>query len=113
MSTKFSIVTDRASDIEPEFQQDEKIYIVPTVILFEKTNEVFRDTEITKSEFLAKLNNGEVAKTGQPSLEDFDTIYRKAAHASEQNQVLAIHVSSKLSGTFNSGNPRIKLMGQK
>jgi len=99
----FSIVTDSASDIEPDFRESENIGVVPTVIIFGE-DEVFRDTDITQKEFLDRLNAGQIAKTSQPSLEDFDKEYKAAGDRSEEKEVLAIHLSSKLSGTFNSAN---------
>lgn len=96
----FSIVTDSASDIEPAFGAKENIFIIPTVVIFGKSE--FRDSDISKEDFLERIRAGEIAKTSQPSPADAEEIYLHALDSSENREVLGIHLSSKLSGTFST-----------
>ncbi|OLS28910.1 MAG: DegV domain-containing protein [Candidatus Heimdallarchaeota archaeon LC_2] len=96
----FAIITDSASDIEPEFERKENIFIVPTIIIFDK--EEFRDTEINRNEFLNRIKSGDIATTSQPSPADIDDKYREALKISESKEILGIHLTSRLSGTFST-----------
>ncbi len=96
----FAIVTDSASDIEPEFRKNENIFIVPTIILFGK--EEFRETDISREVFLDRIKSGDIATTSQPSPADVDEKYREALNTTETNEILGIHITSKLSGTFST-----------
>ena len=111
----FAIITDSASDIEPDFGRKENIFIVPTIVIFNK--EEFRDSEINREDFLNRIRSGDIATTSQPSPADIDEKYKEALKTSENNEILGIHLTSKLSGTFstvytvvnNMGNGTIKL----
>jgi DegV family protein with EDD domain len=96
----FAIVTDSASDIEPQFREKENIFVVPTVVIFGKKE--YRDSDISKQDFLDRIRSGEIAKTSQPSPADADEIYNLALDTNENREVLGIHLTSKLSGTFST-----------
>lgn len=96
----FAIVTDSASDIEPEFRNNENIFIVPTIILFGK--EEFRETDISREVFLNRIKSGDIATTSQPSPADVDSIYKQALDMTVTKEILGIHITSKLSGTFST-----------
>lgn len=89
----FAIITDSASDIEPEFEIKENIFIVPTIIIFDK--EEFRDTEINRNEFLNRIKSGDIATTSQPSPADIDDKYREALKTSEGQEILGIHFEER------------------
>lgn len=96
----FAIVTDSASDIEPEFRKKENIFIVPTMVIFGKKE--FRDSDISKIDFLDRIRAGDIATTSQPSPADADQIYKEALNSSENREILGVHLSSKLSGTIST-----------
>jgi DegV family protein with EDD domain len=95
----FSIVTDSASDILPETRENYTVYVVPTMVMFGR--EEFDDDKLSKTEFLSRIAQGKIPTTSQPSPENYLKFYQMAMEESETNEVLGIHISSKLSGTFN------------
>ncbi|MHA2099198.1 MAG: DegV family protein [Candidatus Kariarchaeaceae archaeon] len=96
----FAIVTDSASDIEPEFREKENIHVVPTIVIFDKKE--YRDTDISREEFLNRIKSGEIATTSQPSPADIDEKYKEALDSTSSKEILGIHITSKLSGTFST-----------
>jgi DegV family protein with EDD domain len=64
--------------------------------------EVYREqVEISLDEFYRRLEQGRIHPvTIQPSPQDFVTAYQKVSP--EADSILSIHISSKLSGTYNS-----------
>lgn len=94
------IVTDSTADIPPQLAEELGISVVPVYVRF--GNETFRDRiDITEDQFYQRLLNDPVhPKTMQPSPKDFADTYRVLAQQSEG--IVSIHVTSKLSGTYNS-----------
>lgn len=96
------IVTDSGTDVglSPEELADLNITIVPlTVTLDGKT---YREgVDIQPAEFYDLLDASEnMPTTSQPSAGDFAEVYRRFAAQGEE--ILSIHMSSGLSGTYNS-----------
>ncbi|GAI42769.1 unnamed protein product, partial [marine sediment metagenome] len=93
------IVTDSSADLPAEVAEELGITIVPLYVRF--GNEVYRErVSITDDEFYDKLLHGPVHPvTIQPSPQDFAEAYR---NLSEADGIVSIHLSSKLSGTYNS-----------
>jgi len=94
------VVTDTTADLPPEIISDLGITVVPMYVRFGE--EVFRDrVEITEDEFYRRLQTDPVhPSTSQPSPQDFLEVYHKIAPAPDG--VISIHISSKLSGTYDS-----------
>ena len=94
------IVTDSSSDLPLELAKELGITIVPLYVRFGK--EVFRErVEIGDEEFYRRLVSGPVHPvTIQPSPQDFAEAYKKVA--AEADGIVSLHISSKLSGTYNS-----------
>ena len=94
------IVTDSSSDLPLELAKELGITIVPLYVRFGK--EVFRErVEIGDEEFYRRLVSGPVHPvTIQPSPQDFSEAYKKVA--AEADGIVSLHISSKLSGTYNS-----------
>lgn len=94
------IVTDSSSDLPLEMAKELGITIVPLYVRFGK--EVFRErVEIGDEEFYRRLVSGPVHPvTIQPSPQDFAEAYKKVA--AEADGIVSLHISSKLSGTYNS-----------
>lgn len=94
------IVTDCAADL-PQAEIDELgITVAPLFINFPEG--VVNALEMTPDEFYNRLEamEPEIPTTSQPSSGLFADIYRKLAQPKEE--ILSIHISTGLSGTFNS-----------
>ena len=94
------IVTDSGADIPKQLANDLGIVVVPLTVTF--GDESYKDgVELSSDDFYERLIHGEIMPTtSQPSVGDFVETYKKIQPPS--NQILSIHVSSKLSGTLNS-----------
>ena len=96
------IVTDSGADLNlsPEQRAALGIKVVPLVVTLDGAS-YREDMDITPDAFYSLLENTHaLPTTSQPALGDFVTVYRQAAAADEQ--VLSIHISSGLSGTYNA-----------
>ena len=94
------IVTDSTGYFDKKFCKENDITVVPLKVRFgEKT---YREgVDLTPDEFYKMLESSkELPKTSQPSIQEFVDVYKKILE--EGNEVLSIHISSKLSGTFNA-----------
>jgi DegV family protein with EDD domain len=71
---------------------------------------VYKDgLDITREEFFKKLTTSLVQPaTSQPTPEDFAAIYSQYCNRSER--IISIHISSKISGTYNSASIAKKMM---
>ncbi len=94
------IVTDSTSDIPAEIAEDLGITIVPCYIRFGK--EEFRDgIDLKVKDFYPKLINSTIhPNTAQPSPGDFLDAYKRLSESTDR--IVSIHISSKLSGVYNS-----------
>lgn len=94
------IVTDSTSDIPSEVARKLGISIVPLTVSFGK--KVYRDgIDLNAEEFYSKLaQSEELPKTAQPSVGSFIDVYETLAP--QDNEIISIHLSNKLSGTYNT-----------
>jgi DegV family protein with EDD domain len=94
------IVTDSATDTELLKESGIDIPVVPLRVKL--GDKEYRDkTDLTPDEFYELLEKtGELPITSQPSPGEFAEVYRKIAK--DDNDILSIHMSSGLSGTYNS-----------
>ncbi|MEE9284702.1 MAG: DegV family protein [Dehalococcoidia bacterium] len=94
------IVTDSSCDLPAAVIRSLDITIVPCYIHF--GDELLRDgVDIQPSKFYQRLGSGGVhPTTSQPSVGDFLQVYQDLT--AEGDEVLSVHISSKLSGTYNS-----------
>ncbi len=97
-----NIVTDSGVDLSltPEERRDLRIHVVPLTVTL--AGQSYREgIDIEAEEFYRRLGDtGAMPTTSQPSPGDFADLYRKLAAADPE--ILSIHISSGLSGTFNS-----------
>jgi len=100
------VVTDSTADIPVEVAQELGITIIPLYIHFGQ--EVYRDgVDITADEFYHRLTTEpDLPKTSAPSSGAFTEAYYRLA--TETNEIISIHISTKLSATYNSA-----LVGQR
>jgi DegV family protein with EDD domain len=94
------IVTDSTADLPATLIKELDVAIVPEYLRFGA--QVYRDhVDINEDEFYQRLLNGPVhPKTTQPTPQDFANVYHTLSR--EADGIISIHLSSKLSGTYNS-----------
>jgi DegV family protein with EDD domain len=99
-SEMLRIVTDGAADMPNEWEKTYGINVIPINIHFgEKTYLQFRDLD--NDGFYKMVDETrKIPKTSQPSPHQFMEFYQQIAQAGDT--VLSVHVTSKLSGTFDS-----------
>lgn len=95
-----AIVTDTACNITPEMAEEYGIYLLPLEIIFSEKS--YRDGyDITTEEFYNKIKQtDEIPTTSQPQVAEVVRLYTKLVE--EYDQVLSIHLDSRLSGTFQT-----------
>jgi len=105
------LVTDSVADLPAQVVDELGITIVPLHVRF--GTEVYRDgVDLTADQFYDKLNHSEILPvTSVPSPGSFAEAYDKLAE--ETNEILAIIVSAKLSGTYEVALQSIGLMKRK
>ena len=110
------IVTDSSCDLPQDIVETLDITVVPCNVHFGA--DVYRDgVDIRAEEFYDRLATGSVhPTTSQPAVGDIVETYQKVGK--EADEVLSLHISSKLSVTFHSaelardeikGGPRIEV----
>ena len=94
------IVTDSTADLPQSLIEELGITVVPLYVQF--GDKTYRDPiDISKEEFYQKLLSDPVhPNTSQPNPQDFTDIYQELSKQAEG--IISIHISSKLSGTYNS-----------
>jgi DegV family protein with EDD domain len=94
------IVTDSCSDVPQEEAGQLGIAVVPVYLRF--GGEVYRDgVDIDSDELYRKLATSSVhPSTAAPSPGDFARVYEKAAQ--ETDEIVSIHIGSKLSATYDA-----------
>ena len=94
------IVTDSTADLPSRLAEELGITVVPAYVQF--GNEVYRDrVDISEDEFYQKLLSAPVHPTTEPPTpQDFASVYQKLTK--EADGIISIHISSKLSATYNS-----------
>lgn len=96
------IVTDCAADMPAEELKELGVVQAPLFIQFPEGE--INSADISADDFYNRLEamRPAIPTTAQPSSGIFADIYRKLAETGEQ--ILSIHISSGLSGTFNSAS---------
>lgn len=93
------VVTDSAADIPPAMLDGRPISVVPLTVEVEGT--VYRDgIDLSREDFLAMLRAGRQPRTSQPSVGAFREVY--ADLIGSGFDVVAVHIATGLSGTFNA-----------
>ena len=94
------IVTDSCSDLPPDVALARNIAVVPLYV--NAGGETYRDgVELGADRFYELLQSlPDLPTTSQPSAADFAEVYDRLLE--EGHDVVSIHISSSLSGTYNS-----------
>jgi len=105
------VVTDSSSDIPDDLARELGITIIPIYVIFGE--KVYRDrVDIDVDEFYHRLVHGPVQPTTSvPPPQDFADAYNRLA--AETDEIISIHVTSKLSGIYNSALTGIQLVSKK
>lgn len=98
---RIAIVTDSTSDMPLSFYEESDITMVPLVVRFGE--ELYKDwVEMPPAKFYPKLRGSSILpKTSQPSVQEFVDVYEKL---SGYEHIISVHISSKLSGTYQSAD---------
>jgi len=97
---KVQVITDSTADMPEGLADKLGIRIVPIYLRF--GDKIYRDgVDITKDEFYSMLPSTPVhPATSQPNPEDFINVYKD--YCDSADGIVSIHISSRISGTYNS-----------
>ncbi|MGD8189713.1 DegV family protein [Brevibacillus ginsengisoli] len=106
---KIAWITDSTIYMDKEFLERNNIHVVPLYVIF--NDQCYKEeVEITVPEFFEKLHASDVfPKTSQPAIGDFVALYEKLKE--EYDCGIAIHVSSGISGTFQTSKMAAEMTG--
>lgn len=94
------LITDSTCDLTKEVQEQLGIHVVPLKVLFGE-QEYVDGVHLTKEEFYQKLETSkELPTTTQVNPAEFKEVFEK--YINQGDEVIAILLSSKLSGTYQS-----------
>jgi DegV family protein with EDD domain len=96
------VITDSTADLPENLIRNLDIKVVPIYLRF--GDRTFRDgIDITKDEFYSLLASSPVhPASSQPNPEDFTAVFKENCRNSDG--IVSIHISSRISGTYNSAN---------
>lgn len=105
---KVQVITDSTCDMPEDLKKELGIRTVPIYLRF--GDKTYRDgIDISIDEFYSKLSSSPLhPATSQPNPEDFASVYKE--YCDSANGIVSIHISSKISGTFNSAKIAKKTM---
>jgi len=93
------IVTDSTAYIDPSVQQELDITVIPLSVNF--PDESFKETEVDYAYFYDKIDReGIIPTSSQPAQGEIQQVFNNII--SKGNDVLAIFLSSEMSGTYHS-----------
>lgn len=101
---KIAILIDSGSDVPPNLVEKYNLYVLPLKIVY-KDGEYLDGVNISAKEVYAKLKT-EIPTTSLPSGSDINDLFDKIK-SDGYEKVLAVCISSGLSGTYNN----VRLMG--
>jgi DegV family protein with EDD domain len=94
------IVTDSTWDFDDDIKREHDIEVVPLYLTI-KGKRYREGIDISNEEFYELMKKGDFyPQTSQPTPFDFIEVYKKLLK--NFDKILSIHISSKLSGTYNS-----------
>ena len=96
---KIAVLTDSCADLRPQFLQENPVFVVPLRILC-NDGEYLDGVNIHSTDIYERLHAGELPKTSLPAGEDVANVLKGIAEQGYDG-VIAVMLSSGLSGTFN------------
>jgi DegV family protein with EDD domain len=108
MGNKVALITDSTAYIPRDWIDKYGIKVAPAVVIWD--GEELRDWyDITAEEFFTRLENSStLPTTSQPTPAYFKDLYEELI--AEGKDILGVHISSKLSGTFSSAEQAKAMM---
>lgn len=105
---KIAWITDTAAQLDEAFIQKHNVHILPLSVVFSDGS--FRESiDFTQEEFYDKLRIAKVSpKTSQPAIGEMVSLYEKL-ESEGYDFAIALHLSSGLSGTFESAQAAAKM----
>ena len=104
------IITDSSCDLPKELIDKHDIIVVPLNIEIDE-NSYVDGIELSHHDFYDKMGKSPtLPKTSQPSPHSFIEAFKEAA--SKKKEILSMHLSSKLSGTFETAMLARDLLGE-
>lgn len=106
---KIAILTDSTAYLPEDIQQDYDIHVIPLIVNW--LDESYLDNvDITPEEFYGRLTvEKEMPTTSQPSAGQFKEVFEKLSK--EYDGIVAVLISSELSGTVASAVAAAEMMG--
>lgn len=95
------VVTDSTASLEPAVVEQRGIRVVPLQVIIDDECHVEGDEAATPAAVAAALREKRSVSTSRPSPETFADLYERLA-AEGASAVLSVHLSSDVSGTFES-----------
>ncbi|QHJ69210.1 DegV family protein [Planococcus halotolerans] len=105
---KIAWITDTAAQLDDAFIQKHDVYVLPLSVVF--SDGTYRESiDLTQKEFYDKLREAKASpKTSQPAIGEMLALYEKL-EAEGYDSAIALHLSSGLSGTFESAQSAAKM----
>lgn len=97
--TKQIIVTDSTSDLSKAFLDQHQIHVIPLSLTIDGKSYIDQ-VDITSSEVIDRIEADEDVKTSQPPIGEFISTYEELGK--DGTEIISIHMSSGLSGTYNT-----------
>jgi DegV family protein with EDD domain len=98
---KIAIVTDSTTDLPSGLASEYDIHVVPLSVIFEDKKYIDDGKSIKLKDYYRKLKNSQdMPMAAQPSPGEFLKLYSELLK--DHESIISIHISSKLSGTYNS-----------
>jgi DegV family protein with EDD domain len=106
---KIAWITDSTVLLTDELKNHPDVYVIPLTISVQ--NKVYEDgIDLTTDQLYEIINSEkEIPKTSQPSVGKFNELYEKLK--GEYEAGIAVHISSKLSGTLSSSAAGAEMAG--
>src|SRR5690606_19638798 len=99
--SRIKIVTDSTADIPIDLVEELDITVVPLTVVFSEDDTYEDGITLQSQEFYEKVRTtGIIPTTSQPTPHRLEEVYRSLLE--EDTTILSIHLSSKLSGTYQT-----------
>jgi len=101
LNNKVALVTDSCIDLDKKYHDYNFVRVVPLNITFPDGSTVQDGIDLTIEEFHKKVDSSsDLPVTSQPSPEQFLEVYEELLD--DYEYIISLHLSSELSGTYNS-----------
>ncbi len=108
---RIAFITDSTAGLPADQVKKYDVTVVPLQVVF--GTQVFRDgIDLTQDEFFDRLKAAKtLPTTSQPATGDVEAAYRKLLDDPDVDSIIAVHLSSKLSGTYSGASSVVDRLG--